>query len=172
MQLVWLNILPLRPQCRWRPVCDSASCGILQSGCSWIQLMGHMSLRGGTLIRYCRDLAAGLVPKQTNKQRNKKHIILPLGIQSVCCWFGLLIFKEIHLLIDWWLLWNKAADRFTQGLINIYVSFCCFLFGYVSVRTLEHPSQRFNQEENFTVAHRDSIKLFISRRAKLLRTVS
>lgn len=129
--------------------------------------MGHMrlssvasSLRERSRMRYCSDLAAGLLP---NKQTNKKRRF---------CWFGLSIWKEIHLLIDWCLFWNNAADWFTQGLINIYVSFNCFLFGYVSTRTLEHPSQRFNQEENFTAAHRDSIKLFISRRAKLLRTVS
>lgn len=46
---------------------------------------------------------------------------------SVTCfpemlWFGLLIWKEIHLLIDWCIFWNKAADWFTHGLIAIYVT--------------------------------------------------
>lgn len=143
MQLVWLNVWPLHPQHRWRSACG----GILQSGCSWMQLRAHM--RFPSIACKVFEVSGEVVGWGNVVLRPKIRLLLWIFRGVFQMWrFGVLIWKENHLLIDWCLFWNKAADWFPQGLINIYVSFNCFLFGYVSARTVEHPSQRFNQDED------------------------
>ncbi len=69
-------------------------------------------------VQKSRKLSLQTATRSSIKQ-NKLQIVRDVFPEML--WFGLLIWKEIHLLIDWCIFWNRAADWFTHGLIAIYV---------------------------------------------------